>query len=465
MKTVLLLLGLSFLNVNCSFGQEQTEPLNETETKDFLQNLVYKYGEYLIKMNKNSNTITTGSFYRRVEDGTKKFLIEISVFKDKNNIQDSIKIVSTHVSSATPENGNQSRQLANELAGFKLGALEPNYSNKLKNESLIKINEDQIFQNLDSISKELSANKSKDDSIKILQIQETISKIKTHPLDIIILNDILNQIDSLSVENQTKISKFSQLIKTCKTNIEDAKTKLKDNRLVQDSTVIWITNYKHFNAYYNNYLLKNERPTRFYFGISGSANLSYRMLSTTSRITNSSEIIDERNQNEYMLPNISVSILAGIANYSHHFSITYTYQKFGFLFDQAGMVNPSTGEFFSNESSSRNQYSYIRSFGLQYAYSDYWKKWSPYVQFGVQFAFDTKGTQGLGNQRNNYFGTNSKLGIGLSYKPCYRAEFHLCPTGLIFLNSKEATYVNSRYFSVGIEIGGYLYFNRPLNKN
>ncbi len=458
-KTALIIALSCFLNISCSLGQVlELAPLNKIETRSFLENLIRKYGQSLTIYNDKQLTKSDAYFYDALNN---KYDLKIQ-------IDDSI-ITFSSIKIGTSINESIKNNSFFEILPNLLDAKQISDKKKLENRDNSQIQVEQTRQILDSLEK--SKNEINDKIVKYLKEIANSENAKTilknyeiyAPANLFIELDKLIFEENQTIDNDT--SKLSIETKNLKNTIKiiDEKNEQLKNYYVDFAKVV--VNQKTLKKNYNYLLRLYQRPNRGFAAISGSANLSYRMLSATSRVTNSTEIIDERNQNEYMLPNSSLGVKLGLARYSHHFSLTYSQQSFGVNFDNDKLISPTTGYYDSDITKYKTSQSSITNlWGIQYEYSKYWKKWSPYFQFGINVIFDNKEEKNFYKHPNSYFGTAIKSGIGLSYKPCYHAEFHISPTGLIFLNSKDANYINTRFFSIGLEVGAHLYFNNCLPK-
>ncbi len=218
---------------------------------------------------------------------------------------------------------------------------------------------------------------------------------------------------------------------------------------------------KFIRHYYNRRWRTYNRPNRLTAGFSTGYNINTGFLTPVDYSEETQVNLDNRLSNVKGLGTDAFSIAIGYSKWSHSVEFSYRNTRFGFNTIESQNIDWTTGYATNISGTGPSIYSFrCNQLGLQYRYSNYYQKVSPYFAAGLNAAWTTRKMNNIPSQEKTYFGTNLNLGLGINIHPAYCWDIHIAPITNLFLNSKQGTKINTRFASVGIEIG--VRYNIPL---
>lgn len=218
---------------------------------------------------------------------------------------------------------------------------------------------------------------------------------------------------------------------------------------------------KFIRHYYNRRWRTYNRPNRLTAGFSTGYNINTGFLTPVDYSEETQVNLDNRLSNVKGLGTDAFSITIGYSKWSHSVEFSYRNTRFGFSTIESQNIDWTTGYATNISGTGPSIYSFrCNQLGLQYRYSNYYQKVSPYFAAGLNAAWTTRKINNIPSQENTYFGAYLNLGLGINIHPAYCWDIHIAPITNLFLNSKQGTKINTRFASVGIEIG--VRFNIPL---
>ncbi len=235
---------------------------------------------------------------------------------------------------------------------------------------------------------------------------------------------------------------------------------------------------------YNEALRWYKARNHWIIGATICTGFNYRTIEVNNNQNKNIAEVSKRDVGETYQASVPFGLYIGRAWGSHQLTLGFTSQSFGYDYAETQKDSMSwlkgtyAGTKFSIPRIQENQK--VNSYGLYYAYSAHRTGVSIFFLTGFNASYRTVGSGiyviekpsaqfnvmkrqnsvSSAKQAYNLFSFNFKLGAGLSFKPCYRAEFRFYPVIYYGLNSIKGSELNTRFYTVGLEGGFFIKLGR-----